>query len=720
MVQTDSQTNEKIDLQFSKLYTLDWSKPGKVIKLYGYDVMMPVEPPDKDCINYKKPIDKQIFRKTLIPEDLAHWEEAERDFFVFNEFHRRKNGVWIFIKGQKLWIPGICYYYLNYWTSQANKDIMFRFTDLEFFWMWIHCVRDPRCYGLIDFKCRQIGDTEKVLCIIYEYCSRVRNVKAAMQSIKDTHIEKSYLRMVYAHNQMVWFMKPLNKGTDNPAEGLIFKYPSQLNSIKKIKEQHNRQGTANTTGEEFEYKELNSEIQYGPSNEQHFDGQTWGRYYMDEFGKMDRMDPIEAWGVIKPALYSDILGRFVGKGIMTSTVEETKGGKSLKWAKQLWDDSDPDKRDDNGFTTSGLYRIFRSALDRAPTDKWGFPKVDEQKSMIENTVKGFLARKNMKGLIKFKRKHPLNIRDVFMSTQDESQFHIENLTLRQYYLEYQASPKPWVRGNLKWEDAERDTRVIWEPNPNGRWLISHHPHEYGVKDNSKTFGVRRAKPGNTAYFCMGVDPYDQKSVLTSSPSLGGIAVKRRYDKSVDCDESLYYQFDDPEGNFLAGDPVDGGVDFQTNRFVCTYLERPEDPNDFYEDIIMTAVYYGTDFLPEKNKSGGLKTYLDLRKYNLYLMEREKSKPNPNSKNQVERDGVTAQEGTIDEYFSYIETFTCKWWNTIDHPDLLEQWLSMNWENRTEKDLGVAAGWCEYASKVKRSKPKEKTNRQIRYFTENVV
>lgn len=709
-----------VDLQGAVLHTPEWGSQSKIKKVYEYDVEMPIEPPDWECINYGLPIHDQIFRGTHIPEDLEYWDESEQEYFVSNEYHRRKHGVWIFIKGLKLYIPGVMYYFVNFWTSKKFGKIKFFYTDLEFFWMWMKCVRDPKCYGLIDFKCRQIGDTEKVICIIYQFCSRVRNQIAAMQSIKESHIKATYMRIVHAHDNMIWFMKPQNKGSESPEGGLVMKYPSQLKSFKRLKKEHDRTGTGDQKDVEFEYKSINSEIQYGPSKEGHFDGGTYGFYYSDEFGKQEEMDPIAAYEVIKPALFNEMIGRMVGKCIMTSTVEETKAGKSLKWAKRLYEDSNPAKRNDNGETQTGLYRIFRGSLDRGNADHWGFPQREAILDKIQKTIQGYIRNKDTKGLIKFKRKNPLNIEDVFMSTQDESQFDIEKLASRQYHLEFVADPKPWVRGNLVWEDGIRYGRVVWEPNSNGRWLISKHPIDYGLESNKRVTGIFKWKPGNTPYFCMGVDPYDQKSVLSGDPSRGGICVKRRLDDFLDGDPSKYHQVDIASEGIRAGDPIDGGDEFLTNRYVCTYLNRPDDPNDFYEDVILTAVYYGTDFLPEKNKSGGLLTYLDIKKYDLYLMERMKLNSNSNSKNQVEQDGVTATEGTIDEYFSYITTVSCKWWNTIDHPDLLEQWLSMNWGNRGEKDLGVAAGWCEYASKVVRVKPKTNESRKRRYWIENKV
>jgi hypothetical protein len=94
----------------------------------------------------------------------------------------------------------------------------------------------------------------------------------------------------------------------------------------------------------------------------------------------------------------------------------------------------------------------------------------------------------------------------------------------------------------------------------------------------------------------------------------------------------------------------------------------------------------------------------------------------NYRGQEERDGVSATEGNIDTYFSFLTTLSCKWWNTIDHPELLEQLLSMNYANKGKRDLGVSTGWCYYAASIPRSRftrPVE-GDKPIVHFHENFV
>jgi len=718
-----------IDMQGMPYYFMKWSEKSKVKHVYEYDVIIPEEPADEDCVNYGLPIEDQIFRRTWIPPQVRfpnqdfgkdNWSQKEIDAFIDAEWNRRRNGLWFWIKGEKYYIPGLLWMKMNHWTAITGKEFIYKFSDWEFAVMWMHCVYDPKCKGLIDFKCRQIGDTEWAVLIMWEFGSRVRGTMNTMQScINEDHVIGTYERLVHGHVNMIYYFKPMNQGTENPKKGLILDYPTKHMTRASVQESlKNNELINRSSREDYEYPPVNSRFKYGPSKITRFDGATGvGRAYCDEFGKAIDMNPIEWLKTMVEATYSNIYDVKVGLILMTSTVEDI-GSDSLKWAMQLWGQSDPNDRTSTGATTSGLYRIFRNAVDRGKVDHWGFPLKDEIVNTINETYKRLIQSGDVKGAISYKRKNCLTIEDVFAGANDNSQFDIEKLSRRLFYVQNEAPKSLYVRGNLKWKDGIKDTVVIWEPNSKGRWIISKHPKDFGLKENAKVSGVFAPKPANTNQFCMGVDPFEQKNTLELDPSLGAMAVFAKLDEFVDGGSDKYYQFNDEERGIRIGDPVDGGANFVTNRFVCTYLYRHPDPADFFEDFILTAVYYGTDALVEKNRSAGLFTYLMMRGYDLYKMERPTN--TKNYRGQTERDGVTASENTIDEYFSLLTTLSCKWWNTIDHPDLLEQMLTTNYQNRGKKDLSVAAGWALKASTVVQARKVHVEQSQIHHFTENFV
>lgn len=724
-----SKDGKYADLQDLPRYELKWDKKSEVQRVYEYDFIIPSSPKDEDCVGYGLPIEDQIFYRTLIPKQVKNptgnhgrdsWTQKQLDNFIDIEWSRRKHGIWFWIKGKKTYIPGLLYMKMNYWKAITGRDFIYKFSDLEFFYFWMHCLYDPVCRGIIDFKCRQLGDTENVMLIMWEYGSRVRGTTNTMQScINEDHVIGSYERLVHGHVNMIYYFKPMNQGTENPKKGLILNYPSKYITQASVKESvKNGEMINRSSQDEYEYPPIGSRFKYGPSKITRFDGSTGvGRAYCDEFGKAIDMNPIEWLKTMVEATYSNIYGVKMGMIIMTSTVEDI-GTDSLNWATLLWNQSDPAKRSPDGSTASGLYRCFRNAVDRGEVDRWGFPMREKIESTIKEKIKMLIESGDIKGCISYRRKNCLTIEDVFMSANDNSQFDVEKLTKRLFWLQNVAPKSMCVRGNLKWKDNIKGTEVVWEPNPKGKWDISKHPHDYGLQSNAKVIGVMSPKPANTAHFCAGVDPIDQQSTMESDPSKGAICVKARLNSALDGGTDRYYQFTDESRGIRHGDPVDDGANFMSNRVVCTYLNRPEDPIDFFNDVVMTMVYYGTDFLPEKDRFGGLHTYLKNEGYELYLMDKPTSFKN--ARGQSEKHAVSATLGNINMYFEFLTTLTCKWSGTLDHAVLIEQLLTMNFKNRGKKDLGVACGFAEYAAAQPTRSFTRQDKKQVVHWQENYV
>lgn len=725
-----SKDEKYADMRGLPYYTLKWDNTSELVDVYEYKIHMPAAPPDEHCVGYGLPENDQKFYRTEIPKQVRfpekdygrdNWTPREIEAFIDAEWNRRRQGIWMFIKGKKTYIPGILYMKMNYWKALTGVEFIYRFSDWEFAVFWfIECVMDPKCVGMTDYKCRQVGDTEWAILIMWEYGSRVRGTLNANQScINEGHAVKTYKRLVYGHKHMIYYFRPLNQGTEDPKKGLNLSYPAQHITYAAVKSRNEDGQMANKSSHDsYEFPEVGSQFYYGPSKVSEFDGTTLGRAYLDEHGKSDgKLNPVEWIQVISEATYSNITQRKMGMILMTTTVEEITP-EGLDWAQTIWREADPNKKT-NGRTVNGLKRCFRNVVDRGEVDRWGFPYKEKIITEVKAKYNAMIAVGNTRGAVSYLRKNPIDIDDVFRSAANESQFHIENLQKREFYLNEQADPKPWVRGNLRWKDGVPDTEVVFERNPKGKWIISKHPHDFGLEANRRATNVFNPKPGNTHFFCAGVDPIDQKDTLDANPSKGAICVMRKFDDTVDKEDGMYYTFNDEVRGIVKGQPVDLGSNFQTNRVCATYTERPTDPAEFFEDVILTMVYFGSDFLPEKNKYGGLSAYLNLRGYQMYEMDKPTTVKN--YKGQSEKGGVTATEGSINMYFDFITSYTCTMCNALDHPDLVLQLLTMNWKNRGKRDLGVAFGWALYASHQK--KPRwhgDKQKREVQHFTEYVV
>lgn len=268
------QKDGTIDLQGLQRHSLKFTEKSTIVNVYDYDVVMPEAPDDELCVNYGLPIEDQIYRKTYIPKQILYptknfgaenWTQKQQDEFIDHHWFLRINGYWIFIKGKKYFIPGNYWFFLNFWKSQTGEELIYRFTGLELAWIWMFACYHPRVYGIADFKCRQIGDTEFGIGVaLYEFTSRVRGVKSCMQSLNLEHVEGIYDRILYGHKHMIYYFKPINQGSDDPRNGLHFNYPSETVNFEKIKKQSKEYGTATQTNLDYEYPEINSQILYGP------------------------------------------------------------------------------------------------------------------------------------------------------------------------------------------------------------------------------------------------------------------------------------------------------------------------------------------------------------------------------------------------------------------------------------------------------------------------
>ena len=105
---------------------------------------------------------------------------------------------------------------------------------------------------------------------------------------------------------------------------------------------------------------LNTVINWKNTTNNAYDGEKLHILYLDEAGKWERPTDIrDAWRIQRTCL---IVGRkIVGKALVGSTVNPMdKGGKEYK---DLWRDSDPNERNANGRTRTGLYRLFIPAYE---------------------------------------------------------------------------------------------------------------------------------------------------------------------------------------------------------------------------------------------------------------------------------------------------------------------------------------------------------------------
>jgi hypothetical protein len=204
-------------------------------------VEMPEPPEPRFIIGFGLDPDEQVFKRPSMPNKLyeldkdrkiAHNEKAEilredpeyyeeEIAFIQQEWDRRINGVWYYINGKPTYIPGVFYFYLTCWYLERGYPI-YRERDRLFFLFAEFCEFDEYCYGFVYPKHRREGATTKAACWNYEYVSRRKRVRGAIQSMTDPHAGMVFSKHVIpGWRKLPFWYKPIFEGTTNPKDWFI-------------------------------------------------------------------------------------------------------------------------------------------------------------------------------------------------------------------------------------------------------------------------------------------------------------------------------------------------------------------------------------------------------------------------------------------------------------------------------------------------------------------
>ena len=324
---------------------------------------------------------------------------------------------------------------------------------------------------------------------------------------------------------------------------------------------------------------LNNSIDYEASTATAYDGRDLWRLLVDEACKMTECDINELVSTMKETMGVGPVAS--GKMIITSTAENI-GGKTLPQFEELWKASSLNRLNAFGVTSSGFMRFFQSAAmgyeyDPEEDGKIGkefqIPTIDEFGiSITENSTKILMELRRLKkgqDLIRFIRKFPFTEEEAFANTDTNSPFDLEKLTEHEEYDLYleENGALPLVRGNLVWRVYHQE--VMWIPDPNGRWLISWHPPDQD--QNQFQFDGYFKRP-TRSFVGLGFDPFSHKMHEDKRFSNAGVS------------------------GMCTGHP-----DHPTIGTVVHYVFRAPSPNEQYDDVIKTAVYFSAPIYVENQK-----------------------------------------------------------------------------------------------------------------------
>jgi hypothetical protein len=652
---------------------------GKIYEIQNLKIALPKSPGKLDKTTDKwTPAEYPPQLKSI--KTIFDWRDYPEGFkktwgeYIDENFNKRENGHWFNNKGVDTYITGTHFMYLQWSKIDVGKPD-FREANRLFFIFWEACRADSRSYGMCYLKNRRSGfsfmsSAEIVNLATISSDSRFGVLSKSGQDAKKMFTDK----VVPISVNYPFFFKPIQDGMDRPKTELAYRVPASKFTRRRL-DSKDRSGRETLEG-------LDTTIDWKNTGDNAYDGEKLKLLVHDESGKWERPNNIlNNWRVTKTTLR--LGSRVIGKCMMGSTSNALdKGGENFK---KLYNSSDVTKRNANGQTRSGLYSLFipMEWNYEGFIDSYGLPVFDTPKEQVvgphgdeidqgviehwNNEVEGLKGDQD--ALNEFYRQFPRTEEHAFRDETKNSIFNLAKIYEQIDYNEDLGNSNVLTRGSFQWENGIKDSKVIFSPNPNGRFLISWIPN-YDIQNRqiSKN-GIKW--PGNEHMGAFGCDSYDISGTTDGRGSKGALHGLTKFSME----------------------------DAPPSTFFLEYVARPQTAEMFFEDVLMACVFYGMPLLCENNKPR-LLYYFKRRGYRGYSMNRPDKLWNklsvtereiggiPNSSEDIKQAHAAAIEMYIDKHVGLNDQNE---YGTMYFNETLQDWAKFDINNRTKFDAAISSG-----------------------------
>jgi hypothetical protein len=672
------------------------SKDGTIGQIYEIQGLKIAIPEVNEPFKRSKDKKEQYWEKQEYPKELNRiksvfdWDEYPVDFkekwfdYIDEEFRKRDEGYWFYNNGVPTYITGSHYMYLQ-WSKIDVGAADFREANRLFFMFWEACKADSRCYGMCYLKNRRSGFSFMSSAELVNQATISSNARFGILSKTGADAKKMFTdKVVPISINYPFFFKPIQDGMDRPKTELAYRVPASKLTRRKLESNEQLK----------ELEGLDTTIDWKNTGDNSYDGEKLKILAHDESGKWERPDNIlNNWRVTKTTLR--LGSRIVGKCMMGSTSNALdKGGNNFK---KLFYDSSVERRNKNGQTSSGLYSLFipMEWSYEGYIDSYGLPVFDTPQTPVigvdgeeinigviehwENEAEGL--RQDQDGLNEFYRQFPRTEKHAFRDETKESLFNLVKIYEQIDYNEEVHNIASVTKGSFQWQNGIKDSRVIFYPNKDGRFLISWVPPKNLQNNVIIKNGVKY--PGNEHLGAFGCDSYDISGTVDGKGSNGSLHGLSKF--SMD--------------------------DVPPNHFFLEYISRPQTAEIFFEDVLMALVFYGMPILAENNKPR-LLYYLKRRGYRGFSMNRPDRVWNklsttereiggiPNSSEDIKQAHAAAIETYIEDYVGFLgENYGDMYMQRT-----LEDWAKFNINNRTKHDASISSGLAIMACNKNKYRP----------------
>jgi hypothetical protein len=583
------------------------------------------------------------FDKKKKDDEIEFYDERLEEYKK-QEWDRRLNGFWYMNNGKPTYLTGLHYLYLQWWPIDIGYP-KFRIPDLEKFYFMDYCIQDPLCMGMLEVTKRRFGKSFVAGLFVSEYITRTKMTNGGIQSKTGSDAKKFFAKtVVNPFRRLPKFFRP--------------EYDMSLGVNPKTEMRFQKTNVRGKKAEDSVDKdELGSIIDHQSADTVAYDGQKLHRYVADECGKTTEVNVYDRHEVVRYCLLDDE-GKIIGKALYTTTVEKLTTEKDgvQDAFKLLWEESNQDKRQENGTTSSGLYRFFMSAKRTRNFDDFGYP--DENKTLEQILADRETVKNNQRALSARIRKEPLTIDEAFSTDSDKCIFNVINIGAREQYLKENPVIKRHI---IFYRDIDQTVRWrnITDKEEDFHWVITQFPKP--GEENKHTFDVKTRKPGRVSDGAIAIDGY--------SNSQGG-----KYGSKASAWIGRRYDLLNPE---------------HTGKAIGHLYGRPQIKETLHEQVLLAAEYYGYQAWYEHNSDDYLSYFRDRGRVG-YLGSYPISTIDPSKRETAERHkgfpttpfSLTKQTDVGIMYFeSHIDS--------IDFENLLEDAKKFDPNNRTDYDITVS-------------------------------
>ena len=661
------------------------SKTGKIGEIYEIQNLRIALPLDEDPYKRSEAKEEQYWEQVKYPKELdkiknvTDWNKHPDNFkeywydYIDQEFKRRDEGFTYYSNGKPTYITGTHYMYLQ-WSKIDVGAADFRESNRLFFIFWEACKADPRCYGMCYLKNRRSGFSFMSSAELVNQATISSDSRFGILSKSGADAKKMFTdKVVPISVNYPFFFKPIQDGMDRPKTELAYRIPASKLTRRKL--------DSNDKLEDLEG--LDTTIDWKNTGDNSYDGEKLKLLVHDESGKWERPDNIlNNWRVTKTTLR--LGSRVIGKCMMGSTSNALdKGGENFK---RLYNDSDVTKRNRNGQTSSGLYSLFipMEWSYEGFIDTYGIPVFDTPEKPIkgidgnyieygviehwQNEVDGL--KQDQDGLNEYYRQFPRTEQHAFRDETKQSLFNLTKIYEQIDYNDDLRNSQVITQGSFQWENGIQDSKVVFYPSKEGRFLISwvppkHLQNRVIIKDGLKY-------PGNEHLGAFGCDSYDISGTVDVRGSNGSLHGLTKFSME----------------------------DVPPSHFFLEYIARPQTSEIFFEEVLMALVFYGMPILAENNKAR-LLYYLKRRGYRPFSMNRPDKAWNNLSPTEKEIGGIpSAGQDIIQAHASAIETYIEDYvgYKESGYGDMyfqktLNDWSRFNINNRTKHDATISSGFA---------------------------